>query len=58
MKENGPKVTGSKSYMYLFQKLSISLDLSAQDHLNDIKIIKIEQVKPIKNSFESVKLSW
>ena len=47
MKENGPKVTGSKSYMYLFQKLSISLDLSAQDHLNDIKIIKIEQVKPI-----------
>ena len=31
-----------------------SLDSSAQDHSNDIKIIKIEQVKPIKNSFESV----
>ena len=30
------------------QKLFISLDLSAQDHSNDIKIIKIEQVKPIK----------
>ena len=36
------------------QKLFISLDSSAQDHSNDIKIIKIEQVKPIKNSFESV----
>ena len=36
------------------QKLFISLNLSAQDHSNDIKIIKIEQVKPIKNSFESV----
>jgi len=36
------------------QKLFITLDSSAQDHSNDIKIIKIEQVKPIKNSFESV----
>ena len=36
------------------QKLFISLDLSAQDHSNDIKIIKKEQVKPIKNSVESV----
>ena len=36
------------------QKLFISLDSSAQDRSHDIKIIKIEQVKPIKNSFESV----
>ena len=36
------------------QKLFISLDLSTQDLSNDIKIIEIEQVKPIKNSFESV----
>ena len=28
-------------------RLFISLDSSAQDHSNDIKIIKIEQVKPI-----------
>ena len=36
------------------RKLFILLNLAAQDHSNDIKIIKIEQVKPIKNSFESV----
>jgi len=39
------------------QKLFISLDLSAQDHSNDIKIIKIDQVKPIQNSFESVEMT-
>jgi len=42
----------------IFQKLFILLNLSAQDLSNDIIIIKIELVKPIINSPDSVRPKW